>query len=501
MAGSNKELFDTAEHIAERFKEQKFNKVLIISHIDADGLSAASIASTALQREGLAYEIKFIKQLDEAVIADLKGVLGSSGAADLGILFWFMDLGSGMVKNISQFKPVITDHHAPSLDNYDVPIQARTDLLSLGDALTKQIDEFHLNPHLFDLDGTFDISGAGTVYLVARALNPNNTDLAHLAVIGAVGDLQDSMFRRLTGTNRKILEDAVNVGKIDAKTDISSYGRETRSLQTLLMYTIDPDIPGLSMNEVNCIKFLKKLNIQLSTDGRPRHWVDLTIDERRSILSELMELMLAKGIGHKEANRLFGEAYILPDETVGTSLHDAKEFATLLNSCGKYNRPEIGHNICLGDREEQLKSAYQLLKEHRSILMNGMQFVRGLGINDHGAIQYFDAGDKIPDNIIGTIINMILNNVEVDQNKPLFGFVLAEEGDRLKVSARTTRDLVKKGLNLSTVMKQISDIFGSGSVGGGHDIAAGATIPLGKQEEFLKYADEIVKEQFGIQNI
>ena len=50
-------------------------------------------------------------------------------------------------------------------------------------------------------------------------------------------------------------------------------------------------------------------------------------------------------------------------------------------------------------------------------------------------------------------------------------------------------------------MKQISDIFGSGSVGGGHDIAAGATIPLGKQEEFLKYAEELVREQFGIQNI
>jgi len=34
-----------------------------------------------------------------------------------------------------------------------------------------------------------------------------------------------------------------------------------------------------------------------------------------------------------------------------------------------------------------------------------------------------------------------------------------------------------------------------GGVGGGHNIAAGATIPKGKEEEFLTFADKLVKEQ------
>jgi len=33
--------------------------------------------------------------------------------------------------------------------------------------------------------------------------------------------------------------------------------------------------------------------------------------------------------------------------------------------------------------------------------------------------------------------------------------------------------------------------------GGGHDVAAGATIPAGSQESFVDHADEIVGTQLG----
>jgi RecJ-like exonuclease len=488
-----KEIFDAGKNIAEQIQNNDFEIIQIISHIDADGLTAASIASIALNREGIKSKIKFVKQLDDEVIQDLNSINDRSN--DMDVLFWFTDLGSGMNKQIQHLKPIITDHHAPSVLDYDVPKQARTDLLQFGEVLDHQKEERHLNPHLFNYDGTYEISGAGTVYLVARALNNKNIDLSCLAIIGAVGDLQDSKYHQLVGLNKKILSDAIKSNKIITKLDFSTFGRETRPIHNIIQYSTDPYLPGLTMNEANCIKFLEQLKVPLKENGRFRHWVELTLDERRNILSELMELLLKKGIGNKDAKRLLGEVYILPEEQPGTPLHDAKEFATLLNSCGKYNRPEVGFEICKGDRDKYLNIALGLLKCHKGTIMESMQYVRELGVKEFGIIQYFHAQDKIPDNIVGTIASMMLSNNQIDQDKTVFGFALTEDGKNLKVSARATRKLVEQGLDLSEVMSQVSSELGANSVGGGHDIAAGATIPLDKQEKFLELAEKIVRSQ------
>jgi RecJ-like exonuclease len=496
MPGQINELTSTAKDIANRIKERDYDKVQIISHIDADGLTAASIASMALREEEIEHKIKFVKQLDDRVITDLDQLKVNN--SNVKFIFWFTDLGSGMNRQINSFDPIITDHHVPSISDYDIPIQARMDLLKFGDILTHQENKYHLNPHLNNIDGTHDISGAGTAYLVARELNPVNINLAYLAVIGAIGDLQDSKFHKLIGVNRKIVDDAIVAGDIEVKVDISAFGRESRPIQNLLMYSTDPYFPGLTMSEDSCVKFLQRLEIPLKDNGSIRRWVDLTFKERKLILSELMELLLSKGISHNETKRLLTEVYILPHEEMGSPLHDAKEFATLLNSCGKYNKPEIGYEICLGERSEPLIQAYQLLKGHKIILMESIQFIKELGITDFGAIQHFDAHDKVPDNIIGTIASMMLANNEANSNKPLFAFAITEDGENYKVSARATRKLVKEGINLSDVMQNASSELGAGSVGGGHDIAAGATIPIDRKQNFLEIVEKLVIKQLGI---
>lgn len=59
---------------------------------------------------------------------------------------------------------------------------------------------------------------------------------------------------------------------------------------------------------------------------------------------------------------------------------------------------------------------------------------------------------------------------------------------------RGTRELVDMGLDLSTAMRDAGSIVGGH--GGGHPVASGATIPKGKETEFLKIVDGIVGEQF-----
>ena len=63
-------MFKRAEKIGNIIKKSK--KIHIVSHIDADGLTAGSIAYLTLKRLGKDYSIEFVKQLDDEVINRLR---------------------------------------------------------------------------------------------------------------------------------------------------------------------------------------------------------------------------------------------------------------------------------------------------------------------------------------------------------------------------------------------------------------------------------------------
>jgi RecJ-like exonuclease len=65
----------------------------------------------------------------------------------------------------------------------------------------------------------------------------------------------------------------------------------------------------------------------------------------------------------------------------------------------------------------------------------------------------------------------------------------------VKVSARGTPGLTRRGLDLSAVMREAAAAVGG--EGGGHDVAAGATVPADTEAEFVAVADRLVGEQLG----
>ena len=188
--------------------------------------------------------------------------------------------------------------------------------------------------------------------------------------------------------------------------------------------------------------------------------------------------------------RLIGEVYILLGEKEGTEMRDASEFSTLLNATARYDHAEIGLAVCMGNREEAYEGARKLLAEHRQNLVNGLIYVKEKGVIQLENIQYFDAGSEIKETIVGIIAGMSSTLVE-NRNLPIIAFAKAEGGT--KVSARGTQDLIRRGVNLSEAMSIVSAEVGG--VGGGHDIAAGATIPDGKKEEFARKLDLFIGEQ------
>ncbi|QCJ46879.1 DHH family phosphoesterase [Haloprofundus sp. MHR1] len=464
------ELRARAEACAERLRST--DSVLLASHIDADGLTSAAVAASALERAEIPFDTVFSKQLDADEIAAI-------AATDHETVL-FTDFGSGQLDIIAdheaagEFTPVVADHHQPA------------------DADT----EYHLNPLLFGIDGASELSGAGASYVLARALEgseSDNRDLAALAVVGAVGDMQDSD-GALRGANEGIVEEGVEAGVLEANTDLTLYGKQTRPLPKLLEYASDVRIPGISNDHAGSITFLDGLDLDLKADGEWRRWADLSADERQTVASALVRRAVASGVPADRINSLVGTAYTLVDEESGTELRDVSEFSTLLNATARYDRADVGLAVCLGDRDGALDRAQKLLRNHRRNLSEGLQWVKNEGVTVEEHVQWFDAGTRIRETIVGIVAGMAVGASGISRSKPIVAF--AEKNDEeVKVSARGSHFLTRKGLDLSLAMRDASRAVGGD--GGGHNVAAGATIPTGEREAFVAEVDRIVGEQLG----
>ena len=467
------ELADRAERCAAHLRGA--DRVLLASHIDADGLTSAGVAATALRRAGIPFESVFKKQLDDREVASI--------AAREYDTVLFTDFGSGQLDVIAEyerrgaFTPVVADHHRPA----DAEV------------------EFHLNPLLEGIDGAAELSGAGAAYLLARALEDangdgrDNRDLAALAVVGAVGDMQASG-GELHGANEAIVADGVAAGVLEESTDLAVYGRQTRPLPKLLEYATDVFIPGISNSQQGALEFLAESDVDCRDGEEWKRWVDLTDGERQRLASALLKRAVERGVPSGKIDRLVGTTYTLLEEPVGTELRDASEFSTLLNATARYERADVGLAVCLGDRGSGLDRARELLRNHRRNLSEGLEYVKREGVTREENLQWFDAGESIRETIVGIVAGMAYGSDGVDRGVPILAFARKSETET-KVSARGTGTLVRRGLDLSRVMGEASAAVGG--KGGGHDVAAGATIPAGSESEFVAAADRIVGEQLG----
>ncbi len=469
MSGPVPALADRAADCAARIRES--DEVLVVSHIDADGLTSAAIASTALERAGVPFSVMFSKQLDAEEIAEI-------AAADCHTVL-FTDFGSGQLPDIVEharagaFEPIVCDHHEPA--DADTPL--------------------HLNPHLFGLDGSSELSGAGVAYVLARALEngTDNRDLAALAVVGAVGDMQASE-GELHGANAGIVEEGVETGVLDTGADLTFFGTQTRPIPKLLEYASDVRIPGITNNPSGVRRFLDELDIPLKVEEEWRSWVDLTQDEQRRLVSGLIQRAVTSGVPAERIDTMTGTTYTLIQEEEGTELRDASEFSTLLNATARYERGDVGLGVCLGDRGEVLTRARRLLANHRRNLSEGIAWVESNGVTVEEHVQWFDAGERIPDTIVGIVAGMALGVDGVRSDRPIIAFA-EESPTEIKVSSRGTGRLVSEGLDLSIVMREAATAVDG--EGGGHSIAAGATIPDGRARDFLTTADDIIGRQLA----
>ncbi len=462
----------SAEHAAETILEvvKEEGSIIVFSHLDADGVAAAGIIGKTLLRLDATFRIRVTQWIETEIVNEI--------LSDRPQLVIFADLGSGYVDLLSEslgdFKIVILDHHqvAPGESSGFV----------------------HVNPHLQGIDGARDISGSGVAYFAAKAIDKTNIDLAHIAIVGALGDLQDKYDQRmLGGLNEKIVEDAVNSGLLAIEKDLMFFGRETRPVHRTLASTTNPFIPGMSGEEGKCLAFLANLQIKPKHNDRWRALRDLSEEERKKLCSALAEYLLSKGMSSQVSN-LIGNIYVLSHEEPWTPLRDAREFAVLLNATGRMDKPGLGVGVCMGDRGLALEGAKGVLKDYRKTISKYLGWV----MEKPGRIEQLENirvihGEKFIDDKIVGAISSILSTSLPNPEKPLIAYANIDEEGIAKFSARTISTMIDQGVNLGNVMQVAASRF-SGK-GGGHNIAAGAQVPIENVANFIRTVDELVESQ------
>ncbi|MFQ6124932.1 MAG: DHH family phosphoesterase [Candidatus Heimdallarchaeota archaeon] len=447
----------------------------IIAHYDADGLSAAAIIGRALCRAGERPHIQIVRQLKREVIDTLE--------TDNSAIIILLDVGSGQLEALSrltQKKLIVCDHHPP--------VGTTTEGIT------------HVNPHEYGINGSTKISGSGTAYLIAREMAQSNTKMADIALVGALGDRQDRGAKNaVVGLNRTIVDLGIQAGVLEESLGIRFFGRETRPIHVALEYTTDPFIPGLTGNREKCLKFLTEAGIEPKEGDNWRTLLDLSQEERKILVTNLIVHMVEHGLDTTQAEQIVGTVYILPNERKNTPLHDAREFAALLNSCGKMRCPGLGIAVAMSDRSENLRLAIEITNEYRRKLATAIGYLLENPQRiqeDKQSFRYFKGNKVIDHMIVGTITSIAIISQLVSNEKPLVG--LAETGEgTIKISARGTRELVENGLDLGTVFRNVLVDGSIAGEAGGHDIAAGALIPQRAEEIFLNLLESTLLLQIG----
>jgi len=463
MSSANLKNFEVAlNRAAANFKQiDRSKSIKLVSNLDADGISAASIMIKTFERLNLSYSITILHQLKEENIREL--------AQDDYEYYVFCDLGSGQLRVLNKYfenkKLFVLDHHE---------IQGRPE---------KNIT--HINPHLFGFDGSSEISAAGVCFLFARAVDKKNEDLAHLAIIGAIGDVQEK--NGFKGLNKAILEIAVRKGMIRVEKGLRLFGLQTRALHKLLEYSSDLGIPGVTGNESGAVQFLKRIGVEpVDENGKWKTFSRLTEAEKKRLVAGI--IMKRQNAGIKNPEDIFTNVYVLPDEEPGI-FRDAREFSTLLNSCGRMNNASLGIGACLGD-EKQRVMAVNSLRDYKKEIVSSMNWYKE-HISKTGSDRIIkgsnyiiiNAKDNVLVTMIGTIASMISKNNDLEDN--IFVLSMARNPDNTtKVSLRITGN--PEGVDLKSIVSELVQRVGGEA--GGHQFAAGAVIDTDKEDEFTEEA-------------
>ncbi len=423
--------------------------VRVISHNDADGIAAAGVVCNAISKEKGKFHVTIVPRLKAEILDKI--------SKEKYKLFFFCDMGSAWTEKIGKLNgdAIIADHHQ-TIDSTD-----------------EQDNLVHINPHLYGLDGTRDVSASGVTYLVIRPLK--YFELSGLALVGAFGDMQGN--GNITGVNQTILQEGLEENVLSVNEGLKLSSSDQDPLYKSLSYTFSPALPGISGDFDGSMAFLEKIGLSYGIKFN-----DLSNEEKDVLKEELVKVNPA----------IFGNVYKINGEI--PQLSRIGNYSQIIDACGKNKKQGIGLRICLGDRQEALQEGMELLKKYHDGVLKGLEWIKKEGSTEMDYIQYIYTEDKSIKSFMGTLSSIGIEVGLLNPEKPVLA--LSRMDPLIKVSGRTTLKITAKGVNLGKALEQASKNFNG--AGGGHTVAAGAVVPRNSQDNFLNLVDDIIKSQITL---
>lgn len=414
----------------------------IIAHLDADGLCAAAIISKAFNID----KVSVVPHLSERTMKfeeDL--IIVDAGSSHL-------DLLNDLLPNQ---KVLIIDHHKMSGEVPD--------------------NFFLLNPLFDELDGSRDACSSTIAYEFAKSFDNKNVNLAHLGVIGFIADAQDKL--GIHCLNKKALETAIQEKLISVSQDLKFMGIHSKPLAKLLSTSYDLKIPGVTNDYKGSQKLLRELNISEFNADHKKTYIDLSDEEKTTLRDSLVNL---KGT----TEGLFTNHYTLLEEPPGPT-RDVREYATLLNACGRLEKPNIALKLLKGDSSAR-SEIQEVSKEYKISLGKAMKLYKDMTVAKENNFLIINAKNKILPSIAGTLCSILTRGGNVSKGTLVMALARYKTNET-KVSLRVAG--YDSDVDLLDVLQQI--VLKVDGDCGGHKSAAGAIISTDKEEEFIEEAKKV----------
>jgi single-stranded-DNA-specific exonuclease len=420
--------------------------VRVVSHYDSDGISSASVLAMMLSRMGLPFHVTMSRSLDRNLIDKLR--------KERRDVFIFSDMGSGQLDMLRELggRVIVLDHHRTAGGEDDD-----------GKIV-------HINPSMFGSDGTTEVSGSTTCFLLAQHVDRKNWDASPQALTGAYGDMQH--LGGFKGLNDAILQNALKNDLLQGRRMLSLQGS---NLLESLKLSPEPYFTGLTGREENIVNYFGRFGIDTA-----KPYASYDEKDVRRISSVLMTVMASNGVEFENVSQIITTHYFLPESGISIS-----ELSSLANSCGRTENYSTGLALELGDRAA-FEEARKLRNEYNSRIIERLMPLEK-GAAQLNSIQYFSSDDA---SLSGALCGLYMSFIG-RKDRPTIVYSLS--GGECRISARGTKKLVSLGLDLADSLS--TSAAECGGHGGGHVIASGASVPADKLEAFLKMVDEITARQ------
>ncbi|MEM3494051.1 MAG: DHH family phosphoesterase [Thermoplasmata archaeon] len=446
--------------------------VRVFSHYDADGIASAGILAKTLYRFEKSFQITCRKNLDAEFFETLK--------KEKNKLVIIADMGTNQALAIKEHVNylIILDHHEPSEEikewhrMYGAEPEREKGKLLLDEKRSLEARNIVLlNSHLYGIDGTKEASASTMCFLFSIFCNPANWDLLPFAIAGSTGDRQNSD-GKFHGLNQKIIEEGLAHGLVEKR---RTFAFDGGSVKEALLTTNDPFFREFVERPERLAWVLSKLGISENAGLE-----ELTMEQRKKLNSYLSLQYLKDDVDLSAILTLSQEDYFTKWGV------RTKTLANYLNACGRTGKPELAMGLFF-DFERYAGHCAEVRNAYREKVRNYLLRLLKEDTKKLEAIQYtwIEEGE-----FAGSVGGLALTFF-LDKTRPIF--VLSKRGNVVSISARALEPMVRAGLNLAECCRIAAEKC-TGR-GGGHNIAAGAEVPAGKEEAFLKAADEIVKVQ------